>query len=114
MGTNFAIGPKTVMPKRIESDVMSPSAELSSPGRIFENWSLAILGVVAHAPLYYQLPRWADGLDPTFVHPKWIAVSPWPIVLRMANIHPIIWISIMVLCFVQLCRNFGWKLERFT
>jgi hypothetical protein len=71
-----------------------------------------ILGLVAHAPLYYQLPRWVNGLNPTFVHPKWMAESSFPILLLMARIHPLVWISIMTLCFIRLCHNFGWKLER--
>ncbi len=91
---------------------MTTPSETSKPRKTFENWLLVIIGLVAQAPLYYQIPRWADGLDPTFVHPKWMAQSSFPIVLHMAAIHPIVWICIMILCFVRLCYNFRWKLER--
>ena len=91
---------------------MTKPDETPRPRKTFENWLLVVVGLVAHAPLYYQLPRWANGLDPTFVHPKWMAQSPFPIVLHMAAIHPIVWICIMALCFIRLCYNLGWKLER--
>ena len=48
--------------------------------------------LLAHAPLYYQLPRWRDGLDPTFVHPTWMEQSPFPIFYHMAAVHPLVWI----------------------
>jgi hypothetical protein len=86
--------------------------EPSRPGKTFENILLLVVGLVALAPLYYQLPRWANGLSPTFVHPNWIEQSPFPIVLYMAKIHPVVWIAITVLCFMRLCYNFGWNLKR--
>jgi hypothetical protein len=85
--------------------------DTSKPGKAVENIALLIVGVAAHAPLYYQLPRWANGLSPTFVHPTWIAQSPFPIVLYMYRIHPLVWIAVMALCFIRLCRNFGWNLK---
>jgi hypothetical protein len=71
-----------------------------------------LAGLFAHAPLYYQLPRWANGLDPTFVHPTWLDHSSFPFVLYMARVHPIIWILLVVLVFVRICWNYGWRLER--
>jgi hypothetical protein len=62
--------------------------------------------------LWYQLPRWAKGLDPTFVHPSLIAQSPFPLVLYMAEIHPVIWMAVMVTVFIRICRNYGWRLQR--
>ena len=91
---------------------MTAQLEQSKPSKSFENCILLILGLAAHMPLFYQLPRWANGLNPTFVHPKWMADSPFPLVLHMAAIHPLLWISIMALSFIRLCHNFGWKLER--
>jgi hypothetical protein len=88
------------------------TAEPSRPRNTLENWLLVALGLAAQAPLYYQLPRWANGLDPTFVHPRSIAQSPFPLVLHMSAIHPVIWIVITVLCFIRLCYNFDWKLKR--
>jgi hypothetical protein len=89
-----------------------PKPARKLPHKVVENWLLVIVGLAAHAPLYYQLPRWANGLDPTFVHPGWMAKSGFPIVLHMSAIHPVIWISIMLLCFIRLWHNFGWKLEQ--
>jgi hypothetical protein len=86
--------------------------ESSKPRKTLENVFLLIVGLLAHAPLYYQLPRWANGLSPTFVHPKWIEQSPFPIVLYMSKIHPVVWMVIVILCFIRLCYNFGWSLKR--
>lgn len=80
--------------------------------RYLENSLLVAAGLLAHAPLCYQLPRWANGLDPTFVHPSWIAQSPFPLVLYMAQIHPVLWMGIMVIVFIRICRNYRWRLER--
>jgi hypothetical protein len=72
---------------------------------------LVSAAMAAHAPLYYQLPRWANGLDPTFVHPTWIKNSPFPLVLHLAAIHPLIWMIIIALIFIRICQNYGWKLN---
>jgi len=45
-----------------------------------------LAGLFVHAPLYYQLPRWADGLDPTLVHLSRIQPSSFPLLLHMAPI----------------------------
>ena len=93
----------------MNTEQIRPSA---CSNRTIENWFLLIAGLLAHAPLYYQLPRWANGLDPTFVHPRWTAESNFPIVLHMSAIHPVVWIAVVALSFIRLCQNFGWKLER--
>jgi hypothetical protein len=85
--------------------------ELRKP-KYLENSLLVVAGLLAHAPLWYQLPRWTKGLDPTFVHPSWIARSPFPLVLYMAEIHPVIWMAIMVIVFIRICRNYGWRLQQ--
>jgi hypothetical protein len=77
-----------------------------------ENSLLVAAGMLAHAPLWYQLPRWAQGLDPTYVAPLRIERSPFPLVLYMSEVHPLIWIAIMVAVFIRLCRNYGWRLEK--
>jgi len=91
---------------------MTKALERECEPKLLENFQLLLAALVAHAPLYYQLPRWANGLDPTFVHPSWIQLSPWPVVLYLAAVHPLIWIAILVALFVRICRNYGWKLER--
>jgi hypothetical protein len=90
---------------------MSTESERPAP-KFVENSLLVAAGVVAHAPLWYQLPRWTKGLDPTFVHPSWIERSPFPLVLYMSEIQPVIWMAIMVVIFIRICRNYGWRLER--
>ena len=80
--------------------------------KFLENSFLVVSGLLAHAPLYYQLPRWATGLDPTFVHPNWIAQSPFGFVFHMAGVHPLVWIALTVIIFIRMCRNYGWKLPR--
>ena len=71
-----------------------------------------VAGLLAHTPLYYQIPRWANGLDPTFVHPSWIERSGFPLVLHMAAVHPLFWIAVTIAIFIRLCRNYGWRLQR--
>ena len=82
------------------------------PPKFLENSLLVAAAMLAQAPLWYQLPRWTKGLDPTFVHPSWIERSPFPVVLYMAEVHPVIWMAIMVVIFIRICRNYGWRLER--
>jgi hypothetical protein len=91
---------------------MSPQTEESRPPKFLENSLLVVAGLLAHAPLYYQLPRWRDGLDPTFVHQRWIEQSPFPLLLHMAAVHPLVWIAITVVIFIRLCRNYGWRLSK--
>jgi hypothetical protein len=86
--------------------------ESSKPRKTLENVLLLIFGLLAHTPLYYQLPRWANGLSPTFVHPNWIEHFHFPMVLYMSRIHPVVWMLIVILCFIRLCYNFGWSLKR--
>ena len=90
---------------------MSTQHEESRPPKFLENSLLVVAGLLAHMPLYYQLPRWANGLDPTFVHPSWIERSSFPFVLHMAAVHPLIWIAVTIAVFIRLCRNYGWRLE---
>ncbi len=80
--------------------------------KLVENTLLLLAGLLVHAPLHYQLPRWAMGLDPTFVHPKWLAHSSFPFILQMAGVHPIVWIVLIIIIFARVCRNYGWKLVR--
>jgi hypothetical protein len=77
-----------------------------------ENLILCCIGVMAMLPLGYQLSRWRRGLDPTFVHSRWLEDSPFPLVLHLAQIHPVIWITIAIYAFWRICRNYGWRLER--
>jgi hypothetical protein len=91
---------------------MNKSIEETRPPKFLENLLLLLAGLLAHLPLYYQLPRWGYGLDPTFVHPKWVghSISPWA--AHMVAVHPFVWICLTVLALVRLCHNYGWKLER--
>jgi hypothetical protein len=91
---------------------MSTSPEKARRPRFLENSLLVVAGLLTHAPLYYQLPRWANGLDPTFVHPSWIERSTFPFVLHMAAVHPLIWIAVTIALFLRIFRNYGWRLER--
>ena len=84
----------------------------TSKSQFVENLILVIVGMLAHAPLWYQLPRSAEGLDPSFVHPKWIEHSPFPYLFWMVKVPAWIWMLVMGLAFVRICRNYGWKLER--
>ena len=91
---------------------MSTSSEKTRRPRFVENSLLVIAGLLAHAPLYFQLPRWANGLDPAFVHPSWIERSSFPLFLYMAKVHPLFWIAVLVAIFIRICRNYGWKLRK--
>jgi len=82
---------------------MNTSPEKTRRLKFLENSLLVVAGLLANAPLYYQLPRWANGLDPTFVHPNWIERSSFPFVSYLAAVHPLIWITI----FIRICRNYG-------
>ena len=93
-------------------DVMSTRHEESRPPKFLENALLIVAGLLAQAPLCYQLPRWRDGLDPTFVHHKWMEQSPFPFLFHMAAVHPLIWIALTIVIFVCLCRNYGWRLSK--
>ena len=89
----------------------TPPEETRGP-KLIENTLLVIAGLIAHAPLYYQLPRWANGLDPTFVHHNWIERSSFPLVLHMAAVHPLVWIAATIAIFIRICWNYGWKLKK--
>src|SRR5437879_3070904 len=91
---------------------MTTSPEQARRPKFLENSLLLMAGLLAQAPLWYQVPRWAQGLEPTFVHPRWMERSSFPLVLHMAAIHPLIWICLTILIFVRICWNYGWKLER--
>ena len=90
---------------------MTTEPEYRKP-KYLENSLLVTAAMLAQAPLWYQLPRWTKGLDPTFVHPSWIDRSPFPLVLHMAEVHPVIWMAIMAVVFIRICQNYGWRLER--
>ena len=90
----------------------SPFSRQTRRPKFLENSLLVVAGLLAHVPLYYQLPRWANGLDPTFVHPSWVERSSFPLLLKMCAVHPFIWVCIIVLVFIRLCRNYGWRLEK--
>ena len=90
---------------------MTTEPECRKP-KYLENSLLVAAAMLAQAPLWYQLPRWTKGLDPTFVHPSWIDRSPFPLVLYMAEVHPTVWMAIMAVVFIRICRNYGWRLER--
>jgi hypothetical protein len=91
---------------------MSAQVEVIRSPKFFENSLLVAAGLLALAPLDYQLSRWSNGLDPTFVHPFWLEQGSFPLFFNMAAVHPLIWISIAVLIFARSCRNYGWKLSR--
>src|SRR5438128_285201 len=61
---------------------MSTSPEETRRPKFLENSLLVIAGLLGQAPLWYQVPRWAQGLDPTFVHPRWMERSSFPLVLH--------------------------------
>jgi hypothetical protein len=103
---------ETALAGNLTSRTMSEKQEHRRRPKFLENSLLVIAGLFAHAPLYYQLPRWANGLDPTFVHHTWIERSSFPIVLYMAKVHPIVWILLTVFIFIRICRNYGWRLEK--
>ena len=92
---------------------MSDESNQKSPEpRYFENSALVLVGVLAVAALYYQLPRWAIGLDPMFVHPSWPEQSPLPFVYDLAAVRPLIWVGVLALVFVRIFRNYGWSISR--
>jgi hypothetical protein len=91
---------------------MNPSPEKARSPKFLENTLLLVAGLLAQAPLWYQVPRWVQGLDPTFVHPLWIERSSFPLVLHMAANHPLVWILLTILLFARICWNYGWKLEK--
>lgn len=78
--------------------------------RLLENSLLGVAAMFAHAPLYYQLPRWVDGLDPTYVPPYWLERSSFPIILYMAAVPPVVWILVLLVIFARVCWNYGWRL----
>jgi hypothetical protein len=41
-------------------------------------------------------------------------IAPFSLVLYMAKVHPIIWVAIMVVVFIRVFRNYGWRLERWA
>jgi hypothetical protein len=90
---------------------MNADPEARKP-KYLENSLLLLAGLLAHAPLLYQLPRLVKGLEPTFVHPRWIEHSPFPLFFYMAEFHPLIWVSIILLVFIRICHNYGWRLEK--
>ena len=90
---------------------MSTLPEQTHPLRLLEDSVLTIVGLLAHMPLYFQLPRWAYGLDPTFVHPSW-APRFSSLGLHMVAVHPIIWIAIIAAISIRICRNHGWTLAK--
>jgi hypothetical protein len=91
---------------------MNEISHNSSPPKLVENSLLVIAALIAHAPLYYQLPRWANGLNPTHILPVLIQNSKFPAVLYLAGIHPLFWIAVMIIIFIRLCRNYGWTLKK--
>jgi len=90
---------------------VNASSEKISDPKFIENSLLVSVGLLAHMPLYIQLPRWAYGLDPTFVPPSRIP-SFSPFALHMVAIHPLIWIAITIATLVLICRNYGWTLAK--
>lgn len=85
---------------------------LQTQPKFFENCLLVLIGLLAHAPLHYQLPRLANGLDSTFVHPLRIEQSPFPCIMQLAKLHPFWWMLLIVFVFIRICRNYGWRLQR--
>lgn len=92
-------------------DALRPT-DASRPPKFLENGLLAVLGVLCLMILSYQLPRWANGLDPTFVHPKRFSESAMPLVLHLAAAPPAVWLALMVAAFARICANYGWCLSR--
>jgi hypothetical protein len=78
--------------------------------RFLENFILCCIGIMAVLPFGYQLARLRRGLDPTFVHSRWFEDSPFPFVLHLAAIHPMIWITVAMWTFWRIRKNYGWKL----
>ena len=90
------------------------ASEHSKPrlARIIENAVLLMLAVPPFMILGWQMPRWAQGLDPAFMHPNFLARSAYPSMLRLATIHPVIWMLALLTITVRLCRNYGWSPRR--
>jgi hypothetical protein len=90
---------------------MSVASEHGKPrlAKIIENVVLLMLAVPPFMILGWQMPRWAQGLDPTFMHPNFLAWSSYPSVLRLAAVHPVIWMLALLAITVRLCRNYGWS-----
>ena len=63
------------------------ASEHSKPrlARIIENAVLLMLAVPPFMILGWQMPRWAQGLDPAFMHPNFLARSAYPSMLRLAR-----------------------------
>jgi uncharacterized membrane protein len=80
--------------------------------KFLENSLLVVMGLFAFAPLCYQLPRLAKGVDATYVHPYLIEHSRFPLFLHMAAVSPIVWIILTVVIFIRLCKNYGWRLGK--
>lgn len=91
---------------------MSQPADKPRPPKYLENSLLVVASVVPLAVLSYQLPRWAGGLDPTYIRPHALAHSSFPALLKLAAIHPVVWICVLAAIFIRICWNYGWKLER--
>jgi hypothetical protein len=91
---------------------MSETREENYQPKFLENSLLVIVGLLAHLPLHYQLTRWANGLDPTFVRAGWLAQTPFPFASHLLIIHPIIWLLVTVFAFLRICRNYGWRLSK--
>ncbi len=85
--------------------------DVSRPPTFLENSLLVVLALLSNAVLLYQLPRWAKGLDPTFVPQRIVQHTGFPVFWHLMSIHPLIWIAIIVLSFVMICRNYSWKLR---
>ena len=79
---------------------------------IIENAMLLMLAVPPLVILAWQLPRWAQGRDPTFTHPILLARSGFPSLLELAAIHPAIRILVLVGIGARLCTNYGWSVCR--
>jgi len=94
-----------------ELEIVSTSIVQTESPKFIENSLLVSVGLLAHMPLYFQLPRWANGLDPTFVHPAWKANFNL-LALQMIAVHPLIWIAVIIAVFIRLCRNYGWTLAK--
>lgn len=86
-----------------------PSDHKIRAPRYAENSALFIVGALTVAALYYQLPRWATGLDPMFVHPSWVEQSPLPFLYDLAAVHPLVWTAVLALVCVRIFKNYGWR-----
>jgi len=91
---------------------VSRQHEETRPPKFIENSLLVVAGLLAHAPLVYQLPRWAKGFDPTFVHPSLIEQSPFPFFFHLIAVPPRVWVAITAGVFIRICRNYGWRLSK--